>query len=124
MNSSEIENTTENPFTMNVNALQQRVEEIREDMKSMRSDMSDIAKALTRLAVLEERYQQSALVADRAAQRSERLEAELHQYRMEQVTFTAKAEAMARGIKILWAVLGTTIIGLGGKLLLLAMGMR
>jgi len=87
------------------------------DIDELRSSMAQMAKALTHLAILEERYQTIHIAQNRHL---EKLEAMMNLYQnvhTEQVKIRATLTTTWKAVCVAWAVLGTAVISGGAALI-------
>jgi hypothetical protein len=78
-------------------------------MVDIRSSVFQIAEAITRLAVLEERHQGIARVLEKAVERLEIIEQKQHAHALEMATIAGQAAGASKIVKVLWAVFGTGV---------------
>ncbi|TSP13967.1 hypothetical protein [Cupriavidus campinensis] len=104
-----------------VAAFQQNVKEMRGELHEMRQGMAEIAKAVTKLAVLEERHSAVMLHLDRLNGRFESMERRMKSVEDEQLKFVTRLQMSALAIKVFWCVLGGGALFLGKRVIELAM---
>lgn len=122
------------------NAVLAQMDEMKIDMKEIRSSISKIAEALTRLAVLEEKSHSHAATLERVVlkvdrieerqrdaetirdvvarntQRIEMVEAKAEATKIGQIEFNAEVKGITKTIKVMWTAFGAGVLYLGSQL--------
>lgn len=93
--------------------LETQMDEMKSDMREVRTTMQKIADALSRLAVLEERHQNFATTIDR---RLGAVEQKASNTELEQVKFVANVEGISKTMKFMWAAFGSGVVYIGSQL--------
>jgi DNA repair ATPase RecN len=125
---------------------QQEMFSMKEDISDIKNSMGKIAEALTRLAVLEEKHTAVAQVTNRILERIESIERTQHDkevsketisrlfdsidkttaafssHREAYITDKAQADGVIKTIKALWVVVGSLVLWVGGKIIMLSIG--
>lgn len=99
----------------NQTVFEQRMDAMSEEMREMRSALSDVAKALTKLSVLEERNLVTNQAIEKVAHRQDKLEEKLSAVELEQVKFESNAKGMASVMKLMWGALGGGVLYIGSE---------
>jgi len=94
---------------------EQQMEDVRAEMREMRGVMGQMANALTKLSVLEERNLVASEAIKQLGVRQDRTENEVSDLKMEQVKFQGTVSGISSTMKLLWAVFGTGMIYLGAQ---------
>lgn len=91
----------------------QRMDAMSDDLRDLRTAMSEVAKALTKLSVMEERNAVTNQAVEKIAARQDRIEHSLSEIRLEQVKFESNINGMTTAIKWMWTVCGAGIVAVG-----------
>lgn len=89
--------------------------QMQEHMKEMRTSMTLIAEAITRLAVLEERHTNTSTALTKLNDKVEALEGRERTTELEQAKEVAKVKATHSTLKIVWTVVGGALTYLATK---------
>lgn len=109
---------TENPIIMtNRAALEQQMDEVRSDVREMRSSMAKIAEAITRLAVLEERHLSTAARLDKIEGRLRDGETKASELDKTQIKYIATLDGITKTVRILWLVGGAGALAVTASLI-------
>lgn len=100
----------------NQTVFEQRMEAMADELREVRGALSDVAQALAKLSVLEERNVVTSQAIDKIAQRQDRLEEKVANICLEQVKFESNARGMATGMKLMWGAFGGGVIFVGNEL--------
>lgn len=89
---------------------EQQMEDLKMDMREMRAAITEIAKAMSRLAVMEERNLASVQITEKLAIRLEKVELVTTAAALERATFVAKFEGISSTMKFMWTAFGGGVI--------------
>lgn len=105
-----------------VSSLDTQMNAMRSDLREMRISVNQIADAMTRLAILEERYQSTTVRTDRLEERLAIAEQKTNEVREAHIILTANIDGMSKAFKFLWAVLGVGVVGVVVKVVAMSFG--
>ena len=100
----------------NQTVLEQRMDAMADELREVRGALSEVAQALAKLSVLEERNLMTSQAIDKIAQRQDKLEEKIANIGLEQVKFESNAKGMASGMKFMWGAVGGSVIYVGNEL--------
>ena len=100
----------------NQSVFEQRMDSLAEEMRDIRGALTEVAKALTKLSVLEERNVVTSQAIEKIAQRQDKLEDKVSDIELEQVKFESNAKGMATAMKLMWAAFGSGVLYIGSEL--------
>lgn len=96
---------------------EQRMEAMADELREMRGALSEVAKALTKLSVLEERNVMVAQAIEKVSARQEKLEEKVSALELEQVKFESNAKGVATAMKLMWGAFGGGVLYIGSELI-------
>lgn len=96
---------------------EQQMEELRIDMREMRTAIVKMAEAMSKLAVLEERNLAQNHTIEKLTERVEKNEDKLVHVEMEQVKFQATVDGVGKTMKLMWGAFGGGVIFLGSQVI-------
>lgn len=94
---------------------------LQNELTDIRISMKQIADAMTRLAVLEERHSVVAQLASKVDSKANEQEKEISSLKTEIAVFKAKADTVGQSVRVVWAVFGSAFLLVAGRLIYLAM---
>lgn len=94
-----------------------QINEMKEDMREIRSSMSKIADAVTRLAVLESKNEANARRMESLEERVTSSEKELAAMRLKLTEAAGQVNGAVTTLRVLWVVVGAAVVGFLSKLL-------
>lgn len=89
-----------------VQALSQQMTDVREDVREIRAGMAQVAEAITRLAVLEDRNVAATQRIAALEERQREVEKKNAETNLAHVKLLAQMEGASRTIKVMWMVVG------------------
>lgn len=98
------------------NVFEQQMEELKRDMREMRTAVTDMAKAISKLAVLEERNLATNQTIEKILDRMEKTDDKVNRIELEQVKFAGQIEGVSKTMKFMWGAFGGGVIYLGSQL--------
>lgn|GEM_PF-2877405 len=98
------------------NVFEQQMEELKRDMREMRAAVTDMAKAIGKLAVLEERNLATNQTIERIVDRMEKSETKVSRIELDQVKFNGQIDGVSKMMKWMWGAFGGGVIYLGSQL--------
>lgn len=101
----------------NQTVFEKQMEELRADMRGMRATMGQIAQALTKLSILEERNLSMNQSVEKLDTRQEKIEAKMALIELEQVRANATVDGATKTVKVMWAVVGGGVLFLGSQII-------
>jgi len=101
----------------NQSVFDQRMDSMADELREMRSAVSKVAEALTKLSVLEERNATTNQAIEKIAQRQDKVEDKISSLELEQVKFESNAKGMATAVKLFWGVFGGGALYIGSELI-------
>lgn len=105
-----------------VQALSQQMSDVREDVREIRAGMAQVAEAITRLAVLEDRNVASMQRIASLEERQRDVEKKNAETNLAMVKLLAQMDGASRTIKVMWAVVGAAAAGVFTKAILPLLG--
>jgi chromosome segregation ATPase len=103
-------------------AVNGHVSSTKEELAAIRGSMSQMAEAITRLAVLEEKHQGIAADMRRAEEKIEGLDDAITQMKLENASLRGQAQGASVVVKAMWTVAGTGVIAIAAALMKIAFG--
>ncbi|MEJ7805647.1 MAG: hypothetical protein WKG03_06965 [Telluria sp.] len=98
-------------FTMQTqHFFEQKLEEINRDMREMRAALTEVARAMSKLAVLEERNLNAAEAITRLNSRVERVEDDVVEVKLTHTKFVSTADGVGTTMKWMWGAFGGGVI--------------
>lgn len=85
-------------------------ERIQSDITDMKSSMSKIAEALTKIAVLEEKHQTISTTMIKILDRIEVMDRRQTALELAQATQSARQDTAVKSIQVAWTILGSGLI--------------
>lgn len=95
----------------------QRMDAMSDELREVRAAISEVAKALNKLSVLEERNVVTNQAIEKIAQRQDRLEEKLGAVILDHAKFEANISGISSTMKVMWAAFGTGVIYIGGQVI-------
>lgn len=92
------------------NFFEQKLEEIKLDMREMRAAVTEVARAMSKLAVLEERNLASNVAITRLNDRVERVEDDVVEVKLTHTRFVSTADGISTTMKWMWGAFGGGVI--------------
>lgn len=97
--------------------------ELRSDLREVKDSMKQIAEAMTRLAVLEERHQTIMARMNRIEDRQQNSEKKVSEVREAHISLMSTIDGIVKSAKVMWLVIGVGAVALGWKAIGAAVGM-
>lgn len=96
---------------------EQRMDAMADELREVRGALSEVAKALTKLSVLEERNVATIQTIEKIAARQEKFEGKLAALELEQVRFASNASGVATAMKLMWGAFGGGLLYVASELI-------
>jgi hypothetical protein len=96
---------------------EQHMQDVRTEMREMRAAVTQLAMAMTKLSILEERNVVATAAIEKLAKRQDQSDNELNVVKVEQIKFESTVKGIGGTMKVMWAAFGTGVIYLGSKLI-------
>jgi hypothetical protein len=90
---------------------------LQEEMRDIRSAMSKMADALTKLSVLEERNLTANTAIEKMITRQDKLDERLTAVVLDHAKFEANIAGISTAMKWMWAAFGSGVIYIGGQVI-------
>lgn len=104
--------------------IQTKMQNMHDEMMLVRESIQEIAKAVTRLAVLEEKHNITSDKCDKLGEKIDDLAKVVQINETNQAIQLAKIDGAKSAMKLLWAVFGGAVVYGGGQLLMLIMHLK
>lgn len=95
---------------------EKQMEELRIDMREMRTAIVKMADAMSKLAVLEERNLAQTTTIEKLTERVGKNEDKLVHVEIDQIKFQATVDGVSKTMKMMWGAFGGGVIFLGAQL--------
>src|SRR3569832_2492698 len=97
------------------NVFEQQMEVLKRDMREMRAAVTDMAKAIGKLAVLEERNLATNQTIERIVDRMEKSETKVSRIELDQVKFKNQIDGVSKMLKWMCVAFGGGVIYRGAR---------
>jgi chromosome segregation ATPase len=108
-------NTGTDEMPVDLGVLEEQVNNVQKDVGEIKGALSQIASAITKLAVLEDRHQNTLARVDKLETRLQANVDKTSELEKAQIKAFAMAEGASRAIKIVWMVIGAAVVAAIGK---------
>lgn len=103
---------------VDLGALEQQVNDVQRDVGEIKGALSQIAAAITKLAVLEERHQATQTRVEKLEDRLVEAVKKVSELEITNIKHVSMFEGISRTVRVGWIVLGSGAAAVVGKLLL------
>lgn len=104
------------------NVFERQMEELKSDMREMRNAISQMAAAMSKLAVLEERNVNINAEMGRVVGRITTIEAKIVEMELHRAAFDGSVSGATTTARVIWAIAGGAVASLAAPLLKLIAG--
>lgn len=101
---------------------ERQMEELKNDMREMRKDISQLVAAMAKLAVMEERHMSFGSEMGRLSSRLSTIETKIVEMELHRAKFDGSVTGATTTARIIWAVAGGAVASIAAPLLKLAVG--
>jgi hypothetical protein len=101
----------------NQTAFDQRMDQMAEELREMRSAIAQVAQALTKLSVLEERNLVASQAIEKIASRQDKLDEKLNTVALDQAKFQANIDGTTKAMKFMWGAFGGGVLYIGSQII-------
>lgn len=97
--------------------IEQQLEELKSDMREMRGAITEMAKAMSKLAVLEERNLITNQAIEKLIVKVDAVEDQVTAVKLDQARFVSNIEGVSKTMKFMWGAFGGGVLYVGGQLI-------